>query len=258
MGIAVFAPAPGMFESLQLYLYDLSQWANQLVNAQLTHVSPMSLTVVAMAGLLTSLSPCLLSMLPIMVGYMGGYDSDTRQESVLRSLGFALGLATTLAVLGLVAGLFGYVYGQVAIGLPLVVSAVAIGMGLNLLGVLPLTLPSLGNLDASQWNLPPWLKAYALGLTFGIVASPCSTPVLATLLAWISATQNPLLGSAFLLAYAVGYVTPLVLAGTFTSTLKRLLTLRQWSSWITPASGVVLLVFGVFSLLNRLIPSSLV
>lgn len=247
-----------MFQSLQLYLYDLSQWADQLVNAQLTHISPLSLTVVALAGLVTSLSPCLLSMLPIMVGYMGGYDSATRQESVVRSLGFALGLATTLAILGLVAGLFGYVYGQVAVGLPLLVSAVAILMGLNLLGVLPLSLPNVGGPEVSQWSLPAWLKAYVLGLTFGIVASPCSTPVLATLLAWISATQNPMLGSAFLLAYAVGYVVPLVMAGTFTSTLKRLLALRQWSNWITPASGVLLLVFGVFSLLNRLVPSTLV
>ncbi len=192
-----------------------------------------------------------------MVGYMGGYDSDTRSSAVLRSLGFALGLATTLAILGLVAGLFGYVYGQVAIGLPILVSLVAILMGLNLLGLLPLSLPAINGPEVNHWHLPAWLKAYALGLTFGIVASPCSTPVLATLLAWISASQNPVLGSALLLAYAVGYVVPLVLAGTFTASLKRLLELRQWSSWITPASGVVLLVFGVFSLLNRLLPTTL-
>jgi cytochrome c-type biogenesis protein len=247
-----------MFQSLQLSLYEVTQWATQLVNDQLIHISPLSLTVVGLAGLLTSLSPCLLSMLPIMVGYMGGYATETRQQAALRSAGFALGLATTLALLGLVAGLFGYVYGQVAIGLPLLVSLIAILMGLNLLGLLPLSLPAIANPEVDQWHLPDWLKAYALGLTFGIVASPCSTPVLATLLAWISATQDPVLGSALLLAYAIGYVTPLVLAGTFTSTLKRLLELRQWSSWITPASGVLLLVFGVFSLLNRLIPTTLV
>jgi len=247
-----------MLPSLQLYLYDVTQWATQLVSDQLTHISPISLTIVGLAGLLTSLSPCLLSMLPIMVGYMGGYDTNTRQEAALRSVGFALGLATTLAILGLVAGLFGYVYGQVAIGLPIAVSLMAIVMGLNLLGVLPLSLPTIGGPEVTQWNLPTWLKAYALGLTFGIVASPCSTPVLATLLAWISATQNPFLGGVLLLAYAVGYVAPLVLAGTFTTALKRLLELRQWSSWITPASGVLLLVFGVFSLLNRLLPTTLV
>ena len=246
-----------MLQSFQLYLYNIAQWANQLVNDQLTHVSWVSLSVVGLAGLLTSLSPCLLSMLPIMMGYMGGYDSD-RRDALARSLSFALGLATTLAVLGLVAGLFGYVYGQVAWGLPLVVSLVAIVMGLNLLGIVPLALPVGAGPTFERWNLPPWLRAYALGLTFGIVASPCSTPVLATLLAWISTTQDPVLGSALLLAYAVGYVTPLVLAGTFTASLKRLLDLRQWSSWVTPASGALLLGFGVFSLLSRLLPVSLV
>jgi cytochrome c-type biogenesis protein len=246
-----------MFEQVQLYLYDLAQWANMLVNDQLTHISPISLTVVGLAGLLTSLSPCLLSMLPIMVGYMGGYDTENRQEATLKSIGFVLGLATTLMILGLVAGLLGYVYGQVAVGLPILVSLVAIFMGLNLLGVLPLSLPVIGGPDVTRWALPSWLKAYALGLTFGVVASPCSTPVLATLLAWISATKDPVLGAALLLSYAIGYVLPLVLAGTFTTAIKRLLELRQWSSWLTPASGALLLGFGVFSLLNRLFPAPL-
>ncbi|MGB3136543.1 MAG: cytochrome c biogenesis protein CcdA [Nodosilinea sp.] len=246
-----------MLQSLQLYLYDISQWANQLVSDQLTQVTWISLSVVGVAGLLTSLSPCLLSMLPIMVGYMGGYD-NRRGDAVLRSLAFAMGLATTLALLGLIAGLFGYVYGQVAWGLPVLVSLVAIVMGLNMLGIVPLALPAGAGPTFERWNLPPWVRAYALGLTFGIVASPCSTPVLASLLAWISATKDPLLGGALLLAYAVGYVTPLVLAGTFTASLKRLLDLRQWSSWVTPASGALLLVFGVFSLLSRLLPPTLV
>ncbi|MBD2230360.1 cytochrome c biogenesis protein CcdA [Phormidium tenue] len=245
-----------MSESLQIYLYEIAQWANQLVSEQLTQVSWVSLSVVGLAGLLTSLSPCLLSMLPIMVGYMGGYEE--RGGAIARSLSFALGLATTLALLGLIAGLFGYVYGQVAWGLPIVVSLVAIVMGLNLLGVIPLALPAGVGPTFENLNLPPWLRAYALGLTFGIVASPCSTPVLATLLAWISTTKDPVLGGALLLAYAVGYVTPLVLAGTFTASLKRLLNLRQWSSWVTPASGALLLGFGVFSLLSRLLPTSLV
>jgi cytochrome c-type biogenesis protein len=247
-----------MLESFQIFLYNLAQWSTQIVNDQLTHVSLLSLSVVALAGLLTSLSPCLLSMLPIMVGYMGGYDSETRQEAVLRSTSFALGLATTLAILGLAAGLFGFVYGQVAVGLPILVSLIAIVMGLNLLGVLQLSLPSLNGPTLENWDVPNWLKAYGLGLTFGIVASPCSTPVLATLLAWISATQNPVLGSALLMAYAVGYVTPLVLAGTFTSTIKRILEIRQWSSWITPTSGALLLGFGVISLLTRIWPTALV
>ena len=111
--------------------------------------------------------------------------------------------------------------------------------------------------DTIEWipkQIPHSLKSYLLGLTFGLVASPCSTPVLATLLAWVSTTGDIFLGGVLLLAYAVGYVAPLVLAGTFTATLKKLLELRKWSSWITPTSGVLLVGFGVFSLLFRLLP----
>jgi cytochrome c-type biogenesis protein len=61
------------------------------------------------------------------------------------------------------------------------------------------------------------------------------------------------LGSVLLLAYTVGYAAPLVLAGTFTASVKKLLELRRWSGWITPASGALLVGFGVFSLLTRVV-----
>ncbi|MFM7221507.1 MAG: cytochrome c biogenesis protein CcdA, partial [Nodosilinea sp.] len=83
-----------MFDSLPLLIYHLGEWATELVNSQLTHLSLVSLSVVGLAGLVTSLSPCLLSMLPIMVGYMGGYEVKNQWQASLRSLGFGLGLAT--------------------------------------------------------------------------------------------------------------------------------------------------------------------
>ncbi|MGD1941988.1 MAG: cytochrome c biogenesis protein CcdA [Leptolyngbyaceae cyanobacterium] len=248
-----------MLETLQTDLYQVSQYANALVANQLTSISFVSLGVVWVAGLLTSLTPCTLSMLPIMVGYMGGYEAKGRFQAISQATWFALGLATTLAALGLLAGAVGRVYGQVGIGLPIIVSVLAILMGLNLLEALPIPLPSLGNnVDVTAMGVPLALKSYLLGLTFGLVASPCSTPVLATLLAWISTTGDPVLGGALLLAYTVGYVTPLVIAGSFTATLKKLLEIRRWSGWITPASGVLLVGFGVFSLLLRFAPSQLV
>ena len=248
-----------MLETLQTDLYQVSQYANTLVANQLTSISFVSVGVVWLAGLLTSLTPCTLSMLPIMVGYMGGYEAKGRFQAIAQSTWFALGLATTLAALGLIAGAVGRVYGQVGLGLPIVVSILAILMGLNLLEALPIPLPSFGNnVDVTTMGVPLAVKSYLLGLTFGLVASPCSTPVLATLLAWISTTGDPVLGGALLLAYTVGYVTPLVIAGSFTATLKKLLEIRRWSGWITPASGILLVGFGVFSLLLRFTPSQLV
>lgn len=237
---------------LQLRLYQLEQFANNLVSQQLEQISPVSIGVIFLAGLLTSFSPCMLSMLPITIGYMGGYAAESKIRAAFQSMWFALGLATTLAALGIVAAALGRIYGQVGFGLPLIVSGVAILMGLNLLELMPLQLPSWGGTEWISPNLPPGVRSYLLGLSFGIVASPCSTPVLATLLAWVAKTGNLGLGGVLLLAYGIGYATPLVIAGTFTATIKNLLQLRQWGAWINPLSGVLLLGFGVFSLLLRL------
>lgn len=241
-----------MLETIQTQLYKLEQFADLLVAEQLSHLGWVSIGIIFTAGLLTSLTPCMLSMLPITIGYIGGYETKSRWQAAAQSTWFALGLATTLAALGIVAALVGKVYGQVGIGLPIFVSIIAILMGLNLLEALPLQLPSFGGMDWISKDFPPSVRSYSIGLTFGLVASPCSTPVLATLLAWVTTTQNTALGGALLLAYTAGYVTPLILAGTFTASIKKLLEMRQWSGWITPVSGALLVGFGVFSLLSRI------
>ncbi|KGF71977.1 cytochrome C biogenesis protein [Neosynechococcus sphagnicola sy1] len=243
-----------MLENLQTQLYQLEQFANGLVSTQLTHLSGTSIGVIFLAGLLTSLTPCMLSMLPITIGYIGGYEAQSRVQAAIQSTWFSLGLATTLAGLGLLAVLIGQVYGQVGIGLPIVVSAIAILMGLNLLEALPLQFPAFDGLGFISPNLPRGVRSYFMGLTFGLVASPCSTPVLASLLGWVATTHDPFLGGVLLLAYTGGYSAPLILAGTFTVAIKRLLELRRWSAWITPTSGALLVGFGVFSLLLRLLP----
>ena len=244
-----------MLEILETRIYELEQFANTLVTNQLTHLSIVSIGIIFTAGLLTSLTPCMLSMLPITIGYIGGYEAKTRLQAAVQSTWFALGLATTLAGMGIIAGLVGKVYGQIGIGLPIIVSIIAIIMGLNLLEALPIQFPSLNDTWISE-DLPPGVRSYSIGLTFGLVASPCSTPVLASLLGWVANSQDLVLGAVLLLAYTAGYVAPLILAGTFTATIKKLLELRRWSGWINPVSGALLVGFGVFSLVSRIPISS--
>lgn len=245
-----------MLEQLNYQLYNLTQWSNNLVLNQLNHLSFISIFLIFLTGLFTSLTPCMLSMLPITIGYIGGYETKGKLSAFIQSSWFAFGLATTLACLGILAATLGKVYGQIGIGLPIIVSLIAIIMGLNLLELIPLNFPSLGNTDWIKKDFPPAIRSYLFGLTFGLIASPCSTPVLATLLAYVITTQDLILGGGLLLAYTAGYVFPLILAGTFTATIKNILELRRWSGWINPVSGVLLLGFGVFSLLSRL-PSNL-
>jgi cytochrome c-type biogenesis protein len=241
-----------MLETLQTQLYQLEQFANTLVSNQLNHLSLISIGIIFLAGLLTSLTPCMLSMLPITIGYIGGYEAKSRVQAAAQSTWFALGLATTLAGLGIIAATVGKVYGQIGIGLPIIVSIIAILMGLNLLEALPLQLPDWGGTEWISQELPQSTRAYCIGLSFGLVASPCSTPVLASLLGWVANTKDLILGAALLLSYTAGYVTPLILAGTFTASIKKIIEIRRFSGWINPVSGALLVGFGVFSLISRI------
>ena len=88
-------------------------------------------------------------------------------------------------------------------------------MGLNLVNVLPVSFPSL-NVDVRDLPVPPVVTAYAAGLTFALAASPCSTPILAAILAFAATQNSPLLGASLLFTYSAGYIAPVIVAATAT------------------------------------------
>ncbi|PHU13185.1 Cytochrome c-type biogenesis ccda-like chloroplastic protein [Capsicum chinense] len=235
-------------------LYSAGQQANEAVQGQLTALSfTRSKSYIA----------------KVSYGYPRG-------QVVGDSIAFALGLATTLALLGIAAAFAGKAYGQIGQGLPVAASFLAIVMGLNLLEVIELQLPSFfDNFDprSAAASFPSSVQAYLAGLTFALAASPCSTPVLATLLGYVATSRiiripikqknftrllvkllpcdeevtgssrgngllqkckDPVIGGSLLLTYTTGYVTPLLLAASFAGALQSILSFRKFSAWINP------------------------
>lgn len=245
-------------------IYEFERMASSSVMNELANLSPASAAVIFAAGILTSLSPCALSVLPFTVGYIGGI-SNSQGGSFLPSLAFCFGLSFSLSALGLAASLLGQVYGAsnsalLTSVLPLVSSALFIAMGLTLLEILPLpallpSVPTPGS-EHNSSQLQGLLRSFLFGASTALVATPCATPVLASLLAFIASSKvQPLVGAGLLVAYTAGYTAPVLAAGVATGASKSLLELKTSFRWVTPTSGSLLLAYGTYSALDRLFPS---
>ncbi|MEB3332999.1 MAG: cytochrome c biogenesis CcdA family protein [Synechococcaceae cyanobacterium] len=234
-----------------LLLADLARSSEQLLQGSLSHPGPFTLALVFSGGLLTSLGPCSLSLLPVTLAYLAGFEQG-RHAPWQRSVSFAAGIVASLVLLGLASGLMGRFYGRLPVQVPLLVAMVAVVMGLNLLGWLRLPLPA--GPDPERWRrrVPAPLGPLAAGLAFGLAATPCTTPVLAVLLTWMAQHGRPLISAALLTSFGLGQVMPLLLAGTAAASLPGLLNLRRVGQWIPPISGVVLLTSGGLTLLAQL------
>jgi cytochrome c-type biogenesis protein len=220
-----------------------------ITSAILSQSAWVAYALVFAGGVVTSIGPCNVAMVPLLVSYVGGTTMPTRRRSFVLSLGFALGLATTFMLLGVVAALVGgLIDGAAGIGYYLV-AAVCFALGLQMLGALEITVPGgFARLrERVGWRGLP--GALALGLVSGLVASQCATPVLLAVLTYVMVQQAALAyGASLLFVYALGRGLPIVLAGTFTAALKQLQQAGRWSSLLENGSGLALIAIGLYFL----------
>ena len=205
---------------------------------------------VFLAGVFSSASPCVLATIPLVVGFVGGYSDGDRGKAFRYSLAFVLGLSLTFTAFGAAAGLLGIMFGTLGGPWYLVAGGIALVMGGLMMGLYEIRLPIRRDFKPKHGGIA---GAFLLGLFFGVVSSPCATPVLVVLLTLVAAKGQILYGIALLFCYAVGHCLLMLFAGTFTGFVEGFVKARgvvNVSTWAKRIGGFVVAIMGVYLLWN--------
>jgi len=217
------------------------------VSALLQHSPWLAVVAVFLGGVTTALNPCVLAMIPLLMGVVAGNkETTTLKRSLVFSLFFVLGLAITFTVLGLISALMGRLFGNVGQFWKYVVAGVCLLMGLHLLGLLKLNFPVPAGLKVKKRG---YVGAFLLGLLFGVVSTPCAVPILAVLLAFVAEKGNVLYGGFLLFVYALGHSALVLAAGTSVGAAKSLLEskgLRTAHAILQKAAGALIIGIGLY------------
>ena len=172
-----------------------------------------------LGGLISSISPCSLSMLPLIIGYIGGYSDEKPLKTLLQMIVFVIGSGIVFSIIGAICALTGKMF----IGNPyfaLIVASIVMIMGLKILGFLEFDLPPIiKEIPKNEFN-NDFLYPLILGAVFALIGTPCSTPILASIMAFASISAKISSAVIMLFLFSIGQGLILILAGFITSKIK--------------------------------------
>jgi cytochrome c biogenesis protein CcdA len=201
---------------------------------------------VFVGGIVSSSSPCVLATIPLVIGYVGGYSEGDRRKALLYSLTFILGLSITFTILGAIASLLGGLFGVINQTWYFIVGGIAIAIGLHLIGIYNWNLPVPIHLQPKKRGI---LGAFFLGLFFGIVSSPCATPILALILTFVATKGEIAYGTSLLFTYALGHCALIFVAGTaagFAESFMKSKGISNVTTWSKKVGGSIVILVGIY------------
>jgi len=208
----------------------------------------LALPAVFLAGLISSASPCVLAMIPLIMGYVGGYAEGSHKKAMHYSLAFVIGLTITFTILGVIASSMGRLFGDIGDFWKYVVPIIAIILGIWLIGIFNF---EIGISDRFLPKRRGLIGAFLMGLVFGIISSPCATPVLGVILT-IGAVQDNIAWSGLLLLfYALGHWVLVFGAGISVGFAQKVIEskgISNISKYTKKIGGAVLIGVGVYLL----------
>jgi len=194
------------------------------------------------AGVLTSFTPCSLSSIPLVIGYVGGTGARDTKKALKLSLTFAIGSAVTFTVLGVIASTAGKLMGTSAGWWYIILGVLMVLMALQTWGIFEI-IPS--SYLLSKNTKKGFAGAFIAGILGGVFSSPCSTPVLIALLAIVAGKGSLVWGILLLLLYSIGHGILAVIAGTSVGFVQKLSQSEKYGK----ASTILKIVMGSLILL---------
>lgn len=225
----------------------INGWLEQL-GTTISHNLWLTPVLALFGGLLTAFTPCSLSSVPLIIGYVGGYAGNDTKKAFRYSLAFCGGMAVTFTILGTLASLLGRLMQFSGSWWYLILGVLMILMALQtweIINIIPQT--ALMNKN----NKRGYVGAGIAGILGGLFAAPCATPVLIALLAVVAREGKVAWGIVLLLMYSLGHSLLLMVAGTSIGFVKQLSKSKKYgrvSQILKILMGGIILLLGFYLL----------
>jgi thiol:disulfide interchange protein DsbD len=214
--------------------------------------NPIDYLIAFLGGVLISFTPCVYPLIPVSIGYIGVKSSGSKFQGLILSLIYVTGIAVTYSALGLLASLTGTLFGRVSSS-PLTyifAGSVIVVFGLSMLDLFIIPLPNIIKLPGLKKE--NYLSTFILGLSSGLIVSPCLSPVLGSILVYLATKKNLLYGATLLFSFAYGMGLVLVLAGTFSAVLVNLPESGKWMLYVKRLFSFLLIGIGIYFIFTGL------
>lgn len=210
----------------------------------------LGLAIAWLAGLLTSLMGCVYPLIPVAMAVIGTRETSRRSGAFFLSLTYVAGMSVLYTTLGLSVAAMGGQFGA-WLGSPWVTGFIVLffgAMGLSMIGVFEFRLPAAWMDRLNRVGGRGYAGAFLAGLVSGLVAAPCTGPVLSFILVLIAASQDLVLGFFLMLAFSLGFGLLFLLVGTFAGLVARLPKSGSWMEGVKSSFGMIMMGMALYFL----------
>jgi len=219
----------------------------QAASAALETGNFMSFIYAYLAGILTSFTPCIYPIIPLTLAYFTSQTQEGKRNTFLLAFMYVLGMSFVYSLLGMIAGLTGSLFGRIATHhITLFIFAnICLLLGLSMMDFFDIPLPGFLT-SAKGGKKRGYLGSFLVGSSAGLVVGPCTTPVLALILTYVSKTQSVVLGGSLLFTFSLGLGTILLLLGISSGFIHKLPKSGKWMVYVKKGMGVLMILLAEY------------